>query len=74
MLAERARAGTLLGRFPTLAEIAGFAAFVAPASKRDDGNHSAGFRYEVDCTGRAGVCPCRSDAGLHDTRGLTPEP
>lgn len=29
MLAERARTGTLLGRFPTLAEVADFAAFVA---------------------------------------------
>jgi NAD(P)-dependent dehydrogenase (short-subunit alcohol dehydrogenase family) len=29
MLAERARTGTLLGRFPTLAEVANFAAFVA---------------------------------------------
>jgi 3-oxoacyl-[acyl-carrier protein] reductase len=30
MLAERARAGTLLGRLPTLAEVADCAAFVAP--------------------------------------------
>jgi NAD(P)-dependent dehydrogenase (short-subunit alcohol dehydrogenase family) len=29
MLAERARTGTLLKRFPTLAEVANFAAFVA---------------------------------------------
>jgi 3-oxoacyl-[acyl-carrier protein] reductase len=29
MLAERARTGTLLGRFPTLAEVADYAAFVA---------------------------------------------
>jgi 3-oxoacyl-[acyl-carrier protein] reductase len=29
MLTERARTGTLLGRFPTLAEVAGFAAFAA---------------------------------------------
>ncbi len=29
MLAERARTGTLLGRFPTLAEVANYAAFVA---------------------------------------------
>jgi len=29
MLAERARTGTLLKRFPTLAEVASFAAFVA---------------------------------------------
>jgi 3-oxoacyl-[acyl-carrier protein] reductase len=29
MLAERARTGTLLKRFPTLAEVADFAAFVA---------------------------------------------
>src|SRR5882672_8309953 len=29
MLAERARTGTLLGRFPTLAQVADFAAFVA---------------------------------------------
>jgi 3-oxoacyl-[acyl-carrier protein] reductase len=29
MLAQRARSGTLLGRFPTLAEVADFAAFVA---------------------------------------------
>lgn len=29
MLAERARTGTLLGRFPTLAEVAEFAAFAA---------------------------------------------
>jgi 3-oxoacyl-[acyl-carrier protein] reductase len=29
MLAERARTGTLLGRFPTLAEVADFAAFAA---------------------------------------------
>ena len=29
MLAERARTGTLLKRFPTLAEVADYAAFVA---------------------------------------------
>lgn len=29
MLAERAQSGTLLGRFPRLAEVAEFAAFVA---------------------------------------------
>ncbi|MGH7268111.1 MAG: hypothetical protein ACREMB_25115 [Candidatus Rokuibacteriota bacterium] len=29
MLAARARTGTLLGRFPTLAEVADYAAFVA---------------------------------------------
>lgn len=32
MLAERARTGTLLGRPPTLAEVADFAAFVASDS------------------------------------------